>query len=57
MHLPIRRMPGDIHGRSLYIPDQVEDKLHTGKAGLQVATIEIPINHLLYVEAVEFLLP
>jgi hypothetical protein len=27
------------------------------KQGLQVATIEIPINHLLYVEAVELLLP
>ena len=40
-------MPANIHGRSLYIPDQVEDKLHTGKAVVQITAIEITIDHLL----------
>jgi len=34
-----KRMPANIHGRSLYIPDQVEDKLHTGKAVMQIAPV------------------
>ena len=42
-----RKMPGDIHGRSHYIPDQVEDKLHTGKAVVQIAAVEIAVDHLL----------
>jgi hypothetical protein len=37
-------MPGGIHDRSLYIPDQVEDKLDTGKAVVQVAAVKIAIN-------------
>jgi len=31
-----RRMPGDKHGHNLCIPDQVEDKLYTGKAVVEV---------------------
>jgi len=42
-----RKMPGDIHGRSHYIPDQVEDKLDAGKAVVQIAAVEITIDHLL----------
>jgi hypothetical protein len=40
-------MPGDIHGRSLCIPDQVKDKLDAGKAVVQIAAVEITIDHLL----------
>ena len=36
------RRPAGIHGRSLCIPDQVGDKLHTGKAVVQIAAIQIP---------------
>ena len=39
-------MPGDIHGRSLCIPDQVEDKLDAGKAVVQIAAVEITVDHL-----------
>jgi hypothetical protein len=31
----------------VYIPDQVEDKLHTGKAVVQIAAVEIAVDHLL----------
>ena len=51
------KMPGDIHGRSLCIPDQVEDKLHTGKAVVQIAAIEIAIDHLLDIGPPESVLP
>jgi len=42
-----KKMPANIHGRSLYIPDQVEDKLHAGKPVVQITAIEITIDHLL----------
>jgi len=41
-----RKMPGDIRDRSHYIPDQVEDKLDTGKAIFQIAAVEIAVDHL-----------
>ena len=48
---------GGIRGRSLCIPDQVEDKLYSGKAVVQIAAIEITIYNLLEITPPEAILP
>jgi hypothetical protein len=49
-------MPGDIHGRGLCLPDQVEDKLDAGKAVVQIAAVKIPANHFLNIRPPEAVL-
>ena len=39
-------MPANIHGRNPCIPDQVEDKLHTGKTIVRIAAVEKTISDI-----------
>jgi len=50
-------MPANIHGRNPCIPDQVEDKLHTGKTIVRIAAVEITIDHLFDIGPPESVLP
>lgn len=52
-----KKMPANIRGRNLYIPDQVEDKLHAGKAVVQITAIEVAVDHLLDIWPPESVLP
>ena len=52
-----KRMPANIHGRNPCIPDQVEDKLHTGKTIVRIAAVEKTIDHLLDIGPPEALQP
>ena len=52
-----RKMPADIRGRNPYIPDQVEDKLHAGKAVAQIAAVEITMDDLFDIRPPKSILP